>query len=86
VTHKASDEVPHPPYHQLKTALGNDLAACDHVDQLQEQLVGPHPNPRTIAATVSTLSRIKTIEAVILNWWDSPTTQEWIAALSDAGL
>lgn len=78
--------VPHPPYERIDEALGDDAAAGAHVRELRDRLASPAPDPTRIRESVGILSRIRTIEAIVANWWDDPATQRWIKSLGDTGL
>jgi hypothetical protein len=78
--------IPHPPYDELRGELGGDPAAARALDELQEHLRGPAPDPATVQRHVDVLRGVRDIEARIANWWDDPVTQRWVKALTDAGL
>lgn len=78
--------VPHPPYDELRAALGDQPEAATSIDALQAELEAGAPNVDAVAAHASRLRSIPVIEARIANWWDDPTTQSWVKAITDAGL
>ncbi|MGD0053426.1 MAG: hypothetical protein ABSD03_16605 [Vulcanimicrobiaceae bacterium] len=78
-------EVPHPPYDELRTALGDDDAQ-GALDALQAELEAPKPDPKAVARHASLLRAFPEVEARIANWWDDPNTQRWIKAITDSGL
>jgi hypothetical protein len=83
---KGEPQIPHPPYDELRAALGDDPSAHAEVDALQAQLAKPTPNPDAVREHAGRLRGIPVLEARIANWWDDPNTQRWIKAITDAGL
>jgi hypothetical protein len=77
---------PHPPYDELRTALGDHTEGQAALDDLQAALHDDTPRPEHVSASVQRLRTIPVLEARIANWWDSPRTQNWLKILSDAGL
>jgi len=78
--------VPHPPYDELRAALGEDARANRDVEALRSEMSAPQPDRDAVAQHASRLRAIPVLEARIANWWDSPETQRWIKAITDAGL
>lgn len=78
--------VPHPPYDELRSALGNDTAGTQQVEALRTELHAEQPDPAAVRRHASVLRGIPVLEARVANWWDDPTTQTWIKAITDAGL
>ena len=78
--------VPHPPYDELRAALGPDAPGGASVDALQTELHSDAPDPASVERHVSGLRAIPVLEARIANWWDDPDTQRWVKAITDAGL
>jgi len=78
--------VPHPPYDELRAALGDEHEASPSLDALQAELAAAKPDPHAVTAHASRLRGIPVLEARIANWWDAPTTQAWVKAITDAGL
>ncbi|HEX3548953.1 MAG TPA: hypothetical protein VHT53_01170 [Candidatus Elarobacter sp.] len=78
--------VPHPPYDELRAALGDDAQGATSVDALQAELHADEPNAAAVAQHAGVLRGIPVLEARIANWWDDPNTQRWVKAISDAGL
>jgi PAS domain S-box-containing protein len=83
---KGESQVPHPPYDELRAAVGDDENAHADVDALQAQLTQPAPDPAAVRKHAGRLRGIPVLEARIANWWDAPETQRWIKAITDAGL
>lgn len=78
--------VPHPPYDELRKRIGSDRDALQALDALRQHLEGPHQERATVEHHVDLLRRVRTLEAIIANWWDDPITQRWIKGITDAGL
>ncbi len=78
--------VPHPPYDELRSALGEDARENRDVDALHAELTAPEPDHAAVTEHANRLRAIPVLEARIANWWDSPETQRWIKAITDAGL
>lgn len=78
--------VPHPPYDELRTALGDDAAGTRSVEELRAELHSGQPNPAAVQHHASMLRSIPVLEARVANWWDDPATQTWVKAITDAGL
>jgi hypothetical protein len=79
-------DVPHPPYDDLRAALGDDAGAVVSIDALQAEMHSAEPDPAAVRQHAGVLRGIPVLEARIANWWDDPSTQRWVKALSDAGL
>jgi hypothetical protein len=78
--------VPHPPYDELRAALGDSHEAAPTVDALHEALTADAPDAAIVSQHATRLRGIPVIEARIANWWDDPDTQRWVKALTDAGV
>jgi hypothetical protein len=79
-------EVPHPPYDELRAALGDDAHGAESVDALHDELHSDQPDPAAVERHAGLLRGIPVLEARVANWWDDPNTQRWVKALTDAGL
>ena len=79
-------EVPHPPYDELRSALGERGEGAASVDALQAELHADRPDPAAVEQHASSLRAIPVLEARIANWWDDPNTQRWVLWITDAGL
>ncbi len=77
---------PHPPYDELRSALGDHPEGQAALDDLHAALHDENPQPAQVSASVQRLRTIPVLEARIANWWDAPRTQNWLMILSDAGL
>jgi hypothetical protein len=78
--------IPHPPYEELRAALGDQPDGASSVDALQAELAAETPDATRVSAHASRLRSIPVIEARIANWWDDPSTQSWVKAITDSGL
>jgi hypothetical protein len=78
--------VPHPPYDELRAALGDEHDGAASIDALHDELHAPAPDAGAVTTHAWRLRGIPVIEARIANWWDDPDTQRWIKALTDAGV
>jgi hypothetical protein len=78
--------VPHPPYDELRAALGDAHEAAPSVDALRDALSADPPDADAVTTHATRLRGIPVIEARIANWWDDPDTQRWVKALTDAGV
>ncbi len=79
-------QAPHPPYDELRSALGEHPEGHAAVDALQAELHAEQPDRAAVSAHASRLRGIPVLEARIANWWDDPNTQRWVKAITDAGL
>jgi hypothetical protein len=83
----APPDVPHPPYDELRAALGDEThPAGESVDALHAELHADQPDPEAVQRHAGILRGIPVLEARIANWWDDPNTQRWVKAITDAGL
>lgn len=78
--------IPHPPYDELRSALGEHDEGNAALDDLHATLHEPEPRAHAVSASVQRLRTIPELEARIANWWDAPRTQNWLMILNDAGL
>ncbi|HTW83632.1 MAG TPA: hypothetical protein VMD91_06160 [Candidatus Sulfotelmatobacter sp.] len=78
--------VPHPPYDELRGALGEDDDAQGAIDALQADMEAPRPDPKALHSHLSLLRALPELEARIANWWDAPETQAWVKQITDSGL
>jgi hypothetical protein len=79
-------DVPHPPYEDLRAAVGDDPHAAGSVDALRAALHADEPDAAAVREHAGVLRGIPVLEARIANWWDDPNTQRWLKAIGDAGL
>jgi hypothetical protein len=77
--------VPHPPYDDLRAALGTGHEATASIDALHTELHSAAPDAASITDHASRLRGVSVLEARIANWWDDPATQSWVKAITDAG-
>ncbi|MBV8636681.1 MAG: hypothetical protein JO322_01225 [Candidatus Eremiobacteraeota bacterium] len=74
------------PADALRASLPASHDAHESIDQLEAELQGAAPRRDSIEQHVGALRSIRELEATIANWWDSPSTQEFIADLTRIGL
>jgi hypothetical protein len=74
------------PRQDLHAALPEGHPAHATIDQLHGEIERPTPNVASIHEHVSSLRALPQIEATIVNWWDDPKTQRFIADLGQIGL
>lgn len=74
------------PRDDLHAALPEGHAAHAQIDRLHDELSASSPNRRAIETHVDGLRSIPQLEATVANWWDEPSTQRFIANLSQIGL
>ncbi len=77
---------PHPPYDELRAALGDQTEGHSALDDLHTALHASEPQGAHVRSSVDRLRTIPVLEARIANWWDAPSTQHWLKMLNDAGL
>ncbi|GAC1418567.1 MAG: hypothetical protein NVSMB5_10060 [Candidatus Velthaea sp.] len=80
------NSAPHPPYEELRSALGEHPEGHAALDDLHASLHAPAPEPEHVHTHVERLRGIPEIEARIALWYESPRTQNWLKILNDAGL
>jgi hypothetical protein len=74
------------PVENLHDALPEDHPAHATIDALHEQVRAGKPDAEAIHRHVGVLRAVPELEARIANWWDSPSTQRFIANLGQIGL
>jgi hypothetical protein len=74
------------PREKLHAALPADHAAHAKIDELHTHLQSDTPDRGTVERHVNALRAIPELEAIVVNWWDSPKVQRFIAMLSQVGL
>lgn len=78
--------IPHPPYDELRAALGTPSDHTADVDDLHTAMNAERPAPDHVRASVDRLRGVPELEARIANWFDSPRVQQWLFDLSETGL
>lgn len=80
--------LPRPPLpsDELHAALAPDHDAHATIDQLHEAVHAEKPDRAAIEEHVTKLRGLPEVEAVISNWWESPSTQRFVWNLSQIGL
>jgi hypothetical protein len=71
---------------QVRDVLPQGHAAHATIDQLQNEMQRPNPDPSSIEKHVGILRSLPELEATIANWWDDPQTQRYVWSLSQGGL
>jgi len=74
------------PREDLHAALPQGHAAHSTIDDLHAEVEATKPNPASIESHVGRLRALPELEATIVNWWDHPQTQRFIANLNQIGL
>ena len=77
---------PHPPYDELRSALGDTPEHLAAVDDLHAAMNETKPQHARVRASVDRVRSIPELEARVANWFDSPSVQKWLYALSETGL
>jgi hypothetical protein len=70
----------------LRAAVPAPHEAHQSIDGLEAELQQPNPQRASIEQHVDALRSVHELEAIIANWWDSPSTQEFISDLTRIGL
>jgi hypothetical protein len=74
------------PHEDLHAALPPEHPAHATIDDLREEVHASQPNRETIERHVGILRALPELEARILNWWDDPRTQRYVATIDQIGL
>ncbi len=74
------------PRERLHAALPATHGARASVDRLQAELEKPAPRRHVLEREIESLRSVRELEAVIVNWWDSPVTQGIVDELTRIGL
>jgi hypothetical protein len=74
------------PREKLHAALPDAHPAHATIDRLHAEVQSPQPNRTEIEGHVAQLRALPELEAIVANWWDSPTTQRFVWSLSQIGL
>lgn len=70
----------------LRAAIPPSHEANESIDGLEAELQQPAPRRASLEQHVGTLRSVRELEAIVANWWDSPSTQEFISDLTRIGL
>ena len=70
----------------LRAAIPASHEAHESIDGLETELQGTTPRRASLEQHVVSLRSVRELEAIIANWWDRPSTQEFIADLTRIGL
>jgi len=74
------------PREDLHAALPEGHDAHATIDELHDELHKPRPDTQTIERHVGRLRALPEIEAIVVNWWDSPRTQRFFGILGQIGV
>lgn len=74
------------PIEELHAALPGHHHAHETIDRLGAELAARRPDPQAIRRHVGALRALPELEARIVNWWDDPKTQRFIADIGQLGL
>lgn len=74
------------PHEDLHAALPADHSGHDAIDRLHREVESNAPDRGTIEKHVTHLRALPEVEAIIVNWWESPSTQRFFAALGQIGV
>jgi len=74
------------PSDELHASLPEEHERHATIDRLRDEMASPQPDRETIERHVQTLRGLPELEATVATWWESPTTQRFIANLSQIGL
>lgn len=74
------------PADTLRGALPASHGAHDSIERLRGELKKTPPDRNAIEHHVSALRSVRELEAIVANWWDSPSTQRIVLNLTQIGL
>lgn len=74
------------PREQMHDALPAEHPAHATIDRLHAEVESSQPNRTEIEGHVKQLRALPELEAIVANWWESPTTQRFVWNLSQIGL
>ena len=74
------------PLERLHEALPDEHPAHATIDQLHAEFAASKPNAQAIHTHVGALRAVPQLEAIVANWWESPSTQRFVATLGQIGL
>lgn len=70
----------------LRAAIPDSHEAHKSIDGIEAELQQPAPRRAALEEHVDVLRSVRDLEAIVLNWWDRPSTQQFVAYLSNIGL
>ena len=70
----------------LRAAIPPSHEAHESIDALETELQQQTPRRASLEQHVGVLRSVRELEARIANWWDRPSTQEFIDDLTRIGL
>ncbi len=74
------------PHEDLRAALPEGHGAHATIDALHAELAGASPDKAAVEQHVGTLRLVPELEAIVVNWWDNPSTQRFFDNLARTGL
>jgi hypothetical protein len=74
------------PREDLHAALPDDHSAHDAIDHLHREIESDAPDRGKIEEHVAHLRGLPELEAIVVNWWENPSTQRFFAALGQIGV
>jgi hypothetical protein len=73
------------PRDELHAALPDGHDGHATIDALHDEIHASRPDPKAIERHVGALRAFPELEAIVVNWWDSPKTQRFFAILAQIG-
>ena len=70
----------------LRAAVPPTHEAQQSIDGLETELQRPTPRRAALEEHAGALRSVRELEAIIANWWDSPSTQAFIDDVGRIGL
>jgi len=74
------------PHDDLHAALPPEHDAHAVIDELHAEIHRPAPSHDAIKRHTTHLRSLPELEAIIVTWWDNPTTQRFIDTLAQIGV
>lgn len=74
------------PREDLHAALPAGHDAHEAIDRLHAEVESSQPKRAAIEAHANQLRAVPELEAIVANWWESPSTQRFVWNLSQIGL
>lgn len=74
------------PREHLHAALPDDHAAHATIDALHAEIESASPSRHVIERHVTHLRGLPELEAIVVNWWESPNTQRFFDTLAQIGV
>jgi hypothetical protein len=77
---------PQLPYDELRAGAGDNKQAQQSVDALRSALNEHEAERSHVEQHVGVLRAVPALTALVENWYEQPSTQNWLKTLSDIGL